>query len=243
MRLSRIATLAGTGIFHKFWQGHNGEKVLNTDAQKHQYLTQLCRRKTEEISKHVQWYSYCIMNNHPHEIGRVGWNPTIKNAKEKGVKALGNWMRNSHSVFGRWYNVSMERKGKVSCERPKTTQIASFSQVLNAMFYSDANPVKAGIVSHPSKYKWSSYNFYAYGIRNEFTDSLDMPEAYLALGKTPEQRQRSYRSLMTAYLRKNGLLFDIPDSDETDLQIYDSMFDAIDAMIALANNKSRTRPG
>jgi hypothetical protein len=47
---------------------------------------------------------------------------------------------------------------------------------------------------------------------------------------------------MTLYLRKNGLLHDIPDTDEG-LSIYDSIFDGIDAMIALAGRRSRARTG
>jgi hypothetical protein len=42
-------------------------------------------------------------------------------------------------------------------------------------------------------------------VNNEFTDALDVPEAYLALGQTPKDRQRAYRSLMDADLRRHQL--------------------------------------
>jgi hypothetical protein len=93
---------------------------------------------------------------------------------------------------------------------------------LEAMLYADANPVRAKMVSHPSKYRWSSYRFYAYGETSEFTEALDVPEAYLALGKTPKDRQRAYRSLMDAYLRRHHLLDDAPDEDIIDLSMYET---------------------
>jgi putative transposase len=239
---SRQQILADTGLFHKFWKGHNGEKILNTNKQKTQYLRSLCLKKTPEITNNVKWYSFCIMNNHPHETGMAGWDISIRFSRSKGITQLGNWMRNAHSAYGMWYNQEHQRYGKVACSRPKTTQIKSHSQVLNAMFYGDANPVRAGIVTHPSKYKWSSYNFYAHGINNEFSASLDPPDAYIALGKTPALRQKAYRSLLNLYLRKNGLIHDIPDEND-ELLIYDSIFDGIDAVIALAGRRNKSRPG
>jgi putative transposase len=249
MHKSRQEILADTGIYHKIWKGHNGEKILNAYEQKQNYLAALCKYKTAEISANVKWHSYCIMSNHPHETGSVGWDVTVKNRLKKGIKAFGNWMRNAHSVYGMWYNKSNARFGKVSSARPKTIQIKSFADVLNAMFYGDANPVRAGIVNHPSKYKWSSYNFYAHGIINEYTGSLDIPEAYIALGKSPKLRQRAYRSLMAAYLRKNGLLPENAENVEELLTadkllaMYDSIFDAINGIIALAGRKIIENPG
>lgn len=234
MKKSRQETLADTGCFHKFWKGHNGEKVLRTDSEKRQYLSQLCAKQNDVVRANVKWHSYCLMSNHPHETGQAGWDVTVKNSRKKGIAAFGNWMRNAHSAYGVWYNRRKTRYGKVSSSRPRTTQIKSEPQILNAMFYGDANPVRAGIVTHPSKYKWSSYRFYAYGETNEFTAHLDPPAAYLALGNTPAARQKAYRSLVDAYLRKNGLLNDRVEAAEDDFSIYDSILDAIDAAIALA---------
>jgi putative transposase len=239
MRKSRQLQLADTGIFHKFFKGHNGEHIFASDAEKTEYLRCLCDSKNRHgIADHVLFYSYCIMSNHPHEIGKAGWDSGIKHCKEQGITALGNWMRNAHSRFGRWYNNTKQRFGKVSNERAKTTQMKSDIDTLKTMFYADANPVRAGLVTHPSKYRWSSYRFYAYGETNEFTDALNPPDAYLALGKTPRDRQRAYRSLMDAYLRRNQLLNDTPEEDNIDLSMYDTGSQCIIALLARAQNRA-----
>lgn len=243
MRKSRQTQLAETGIFHKFFKGHNGERILNTPAEKQVYLECLARtKKNPKIAPHIQLHSYCLMSNHPHEVGRAGWDISIKSARPVGIQALGNWMRNAHSQFGRWYNDANQRFGKVSNERAKTRQLSSEVDIINTMLYADANPVRAKMATHPSKYQWSSYRFYAYGETNEFTDILDVPAAYLALGKTPAQRQRAYRSLMDAYLRQNGLLDDAPEEDVVDLSMYECTYHRVMALMSMAAQRAGPNP-
>ncbi len=117
-------------------------------------------------------------------------------------------MRNAHSRFGARYNRKYKRKGKVACERPKTLEIENDAGLMRCMFYSDCNPVRAGLARHPTEYRYSSCRFYAYGERNEFTDFLDVPAWYIALGRTATERQQRYRQLLDAYMRESGLLPD-----------------------------------
>ena len=84
------------------------------------------------------------------------------------------------------------------------------------MFYGDANPVKAGMVSHPSRYQYSSYHYYAYGKKNRFSERLTPPPEYLALGKTPAERQKRYRERCDEYLRAQGLIDDRPKQEVVD---------------------------
>jgi len=60
------------------------------------------------------------------------------------------------------------------------------------MRYIELNPVRAGIVSHPSDYVWSSYRSNAMSHVNEV---LQPHELYLLLGATPPARQSAYRDL------------------------------------------------
>lgn len=210
MRKPRKETLATTGLFHKMWRGHNREPVFENDVDKVSYLRHLARTRSKEIAAAVVIYSFVLMINHTHETGGLA-KSMVAMALERFVELLGNWMRNGHSGFGAEYNRRYKRQGKVAYDRPKTKEIDSDEGVLDVMFYGDANPVRAGMVSHPSLYRWSSHRFYAYGERNEHTEMLTPPPAYLALGKTPAARQKKYRSLMDAYLRRHGLLDDRPD--------------------------------
>ena len=240
---SRQDILWSTGCYHKMMNGHNGEQILFYIWSKELYIYSQLTKKTVEIAKYLKTYSYCVMDNHVHETGQAGWDYTKKDARKKGITQLGNHMRNANSNFAQKYNKKNKRTGKVANSRPKTIEIKSEKDILIAMLYGDANPVRAGMVDHPSKYEWSSYRYFAYGEKSEFSDYIDMPVAYIALGKTPKQRQRAYRSLMTHYLRKNGLLNDQPDDDVIDLSMYNSTMDTIDALIREASLKTKNKPG
>lgn len=210
MRKPRKQVLANTGLFHKMWRGHNREPVFEDDDDKRAYLRHIARTHKGEVEELLVIYSYGIMTNHVHETGGPRTPVETEDELEEAVDSLGHWMRNGHSGFGAEFNRRHKRQGKVAYDRPKTTEIEDERGVLEVMFYIDANPVRAGMVSHPSRYRWSSNRFYSYGERNEHTDMLTPPAAYLALGPTPKARQKKYRSLLDAYLRRNGLIDDRP---------------------------------
>ena len=211
MRVPRILTLSVTGVFHKMWRGHNREYVFADDFEKHKYLGSLVDTYTPNFKNLIQFHSYCLMGNHTHEVGRVL--AELTEGFKPAVKALGNWMRNGHSRFGFGYNLRHHRQGKVAYDRPKTTEIKNEFEVLKTMFYCDANPVRAGIVAHPSHYKHSSYRFYAFGEKNKYTGHLTPPTGYLAMGKSAPERRKRYRQLCDLYLRQQGLICDRPEED------------------------------
>ena len=212
MRRSRKLSLNVTGLFHKMWRGHNREYIFADNKEKVDYIEQLGRSRTEDTEAKVQWHSFSIMGNHTHETGALELDQEKMNYAAS-VRELGNWMRRAHSRFGAGYNKRHRRQGKVAYDRPKTCEIEDNCQLLKVMFYIDANPVRAGIVSHPSQYKYSSYDFYAYGKKTRLTKHLTPPRAYLALGKTPEARQKKYRQLCDQYLREAGLVDDDPSKE------------------------------
>jgi putative transposase len=143
-------------------------------------------------------HGYCIMSNHVHETGRIGEN----------LVPFSNHMRRAHGRFGLCYNKRHGRLGKVAHDRPKTKRIQDDESLMRVMFYSDCNPVRAGLIKHPTDIRWkglSSCRFYAKGEKNPFTEMLTVPEWYLKLGKTPDQRQHRYCSLLDKYLIDAGL--------------------------------------
>ena len=245
MRRTRQETLADTGIFHKFWMGHNRASVFATDDEKRAYLNALCITRNKKIVGVVDWFSYCIMSNHPHEVGAASGDPAKRISRKTAITRFGDWMRNAHSRFGRFYNDKHKREGAVASGRPKTSLLKSDRAVLRAMFYGDANPVRARMASHPIKYKWSSAKFYCIGETNEFTQHLTEPAAYTALGRTPKQRQFRYLRLLNHYLRLEGLLKDVCPDEGDSIALPESMCidRAIQELMAGANNIRGRPPG
>ena len=202
MRISRRAILLPNTIFHKMWRTHNKEFLLQPHQEKREYL--FCVKQDIQkrcAPKDFVLHSYCLMSNHVHETGELMGE----------IGSLSEHMRRAHGRFGQGFNKRHQRKGAVAYDRPKTTHVENQKALMKCMFYVDCNPVRAGLISHPTDSRWmslSSCRFYAYGEQNDFTAMLTLPGWYLELGSTPEQRQSSYRSLLDQYLVECGMKHD-----------------------------------
>lgn len=194
MRISRQIQLnCDTGTIHLYWRCHNKEFYLKNDGMKLLYLNTIMEylpRSNQKIS------AFCVMNNHYHQISKY----------ENSSIHLSNYMRRTHGSFGMKYNILHKRSGKVAESRPKTTLIQNIRHEMNAHFYIEANPIRAGIckLEELVNYKFSSYRYYAHGIRDNYTELISEPDWYLDLADTPKQRQREYRKLFKSYLFDYG---------------------------------------
>ena len=92
--------------------------------------------------------------------------------------------------------------------RYKASSIDSEMCLLTCMCYIELNPVRAGIVDHPGKYKWSSYKQNA-----QVTDQgiVDSHPVFTMLGDTKEERKFVYRSLFERYM-DNDIIHQIRDA-------------------------------
>jgi putative transposase len=100
------------------------------------------------------------------------------------------------------FNYSYRRTGTLWEGRYKASLIDSDAYLLTFMRYIELNPVRAGMVSHPSEYPWSSYHFNALGQSNDLvTPYLE----YLNLGKTAEARQAAYRQLFKYHITERSV--------------------------------------
>jgi len=81
--------------------------------------------------------------------------------------------------------------------RFRSSIVQQRAYLLRCHRYIELNPVRAGMVSHPAEYRWSSYRANA----GHTTSSLVTPHAeYLALGNTDQERTGAYRALFSAVL-------------------------------------------
>lgn len=202
MRRSREQILQPGVAFHKIWRCHNRERLLESHYEKRAYLKAI---RDDYVNRcdpdEFLLYAFCAMGNHIHEAGGIVGNS----------KAFSEHMRRAHGRFGLVFNKRHGRLGKVAHDRPKTLRIEDDESILRCMFYMDCNPVRAGLIKHPTDPWWrglSSCRFYALGEKDESHDALEPPAAYMRLGKTPRARRRRYRSLLDRYLIDRGLLRD-----------------------------------
>ncbi|MBN1113949.1 MAG: transposase, partial [Oligoflexia bacterium] len=165
--------------FHITWQCHNQDWLLRADFAKQLYY-QLLKKYKDQYG--VSIFSYCLMSNHIHLVGHC----------EK-VKRLSALMRLINSRFARILNTRMKRKGQVIMDRFKSPLIYTNKDLLKVMRYVDLNPFRASMVKHPKNYRWSSYNYYAYGKEDEL---ITPSPAYEELGLTIDERQKTYISMV-----------------------------------------------
>ncbi|MDJ0862644.1 MAG: transposase, partial [Gammaproteobacteria bacterium] len=89
-------------------------------------------------------------------------------------------------------NRAYGRSGTLWEGRHKGSVVSGDDYLLRCYRYVELNPVRAGMVSSPGQYPWSSYRANAAGT----TDPLLTPhERYLALGRSDERRRSAYRDL------------------------------------------------
>ena len=104
--------------------------------------------------------------------------------------------------YVQYYNYTYKRTGTLWEGRYKATLIDSETYLLTCMRYIELNPVRAGMVSHPSEYPWSSYHYNAMGQPDELiTPHIE----YQRLDKTDETRQAAYRQLFKHRIPENSI--------------------------------------
>jgi len=168
---------------HVIVRGNNRSEIFCADADYQFYLEKLqlaCDKHGCEV------HAYVLMTNHVHLL----ITPREEISLSKTLQMLGRY-------YVQYFNYSYQRTGTLWEGRYKASLIDSTAYLLTCMRCIELNPVRAGMVSHPSEYPWSSYHFNALGQPND----LVMPYLeYLRLGKTDEARQAAYRELFKHHI-------------------------------------------
>lgn len=175
--------------FHVTWQCHNKDWLLKSDEMKQIYYDLLLKYKDKYG---VKIHSYNFMSNHPHISGTMA-------LKED----FSSFFRVVNNLFARKYNRIHKKRGQVVMDRFKSPVIQTDLDLLRVMTYIDLNPVRVGMVTHPRKYGWTSYHYYAHGEEDRL---IDPAPSYLGLGNTPEERQSAYKTIVEGVLASEGLL-------------------------------------
>jgi putative transposase len=139
----------------------------------------------------VDVHAFAVMNNHYH-----------LQVTPRHALALPRALKRVNSDYSRYYNRKHQRTGTIWGHRPRTVLIEDVRQWLTCQRYIEQNPVRAGIVSRPQDYSWSSYRVHALG---EATSWLVPHEIYLALGSSPRARQTAYAAICSTSLTESEL--------------------------------------
>lgn len=182
--MARLPRLTVAGYPHHVIQrGNNRQPIVKTDADREVLLDLLA----ENAKKHqVAINAYVLMDNHFHLL----LTPETGEGVPLMMQAVGR-------RYVRHFNDLHQRTGTLWEGRYKSTLIQTDRYLLACMAYLDLNPVRAGMVSDPGQYAWSSHRHF----RGQTNDRRITPHAlYWALGNTPFAREAAYTELVRAGL-------------------------------------------
>ncbi len=172
---------------HAVQRGHNRSAIFFDNLD---YLVYLRCLKQAADSCGCEVHAYVLMTNHVHLL-----------LTPERADSVGRLFQSIGRHFVRYINETYQRHGGLWEGRYKCNVIESQDYLLSCMRYIEMNPVRAGMVDHPAKYRWSSYAANALGVSNAI---LSAQAEYVALGRLPDARQSAYR----------GLFDRVVDSDE-----------------------------
>lgn len=160
-------------IFHIYNRGNNKEKIF-FDEQDHKaflFRLGLCLgftekelnkekliampysriRITDTVKGNFKLNAFCLMPNHFHLL--------IEQVGEIPISKLISKLCTSYAMY---LNKKHKRVGHVFQDQFKAVLIENNPQLMWTSAYIHMNAIKDGLVKHPSKYLWSSYNDYAF---------------------------------------------------------------------------------
>lgn len=126
-------------------------------------------------------HAYVLMTNHVHLL----LTPQQENSISKTMQSVGR-------RYVQYFNFRQNRSGTLWEGRYKATLIDSERYLLTCYRYIEMNPVRAGMVSQPGEYPWSSYLCHAEG---EPDTLISDHELFTRLGRNKDVRQSAYRAL------------------------------------------------
>jgi len=178
-RPARQAVLGdGNCCVHLSIRAHNGEFLFQSESVKRfLYALLLSLKPVFGILIH----DYVFMDNHLHII-----------LFTPSTQSLSRFMQRVFGALACFVNRLHHRTGRVFGERARTPVIQDGRRFLVTMRYLSLNPVRAGMVDRPHRYRWSGYRHYAYGEEDPLID--DAPE-YLGLSRVASMRRKHYRDI------------------------------------------------
>lgn len=130
-----------TGIYHVLLRGKDGQVLFHDDEDYARFLDAfyLCREKTG-----IKVYGWCLLSSHAHLLLKEGTEDLSGTVKRLAVSYA-------------WYLRSKYKtRGPVFHDRFSSEAVEQDSDLLNLIRFIHRNPVRAGLVSFPGKWKWSS---------------------------------------------------------------------------------------
>jgi REP-associated tyrosine transposase len=173
---------------HIIQRGNNRAACFSCETDYRVYLSLL---RDSALRFDCAIHAYVLMTNHVHLL----MTPGSADGASRVMKHLGQ-------QFVQYVNRSRHRTGSLWEGRFRSSIVDSEGYLLRCHRYIEMNPVRAGMVTHPGDYPWSSYRANAWGLAS---DMVTRHSRLTGLGHTDEQRRAAYLQLFNAALTTHEL--------------------------------------
>jgi len=165
--------------YHIMNRGNNGQQIFNCEEDFRYYLEKLSELKEEHP---FDLSHYCLMSTHVHFLVKIIKETDFSIFSKRLNLSYANYFKRNYGALGHFWQ-----------GRFKSQLISSDIYLLQCGKYIELNPVRAGMVTMPGDYSWSSYQYYASGVKNSLiTEDI----FYTEFGKDQKERQENYLKLM-----------------------------------------------
>jgi putative transposase len=173
---------------HIVQRGNNRQAIFTSNRDIAAYANWL----EKGVAKfELRVHAWVFMTNHVHLL----MTPLNGDSTSKLMQYLGR-------LYVRYFNYAYARSGTLFEGRFRSSLVQEENYFLTCQRYIELNPVRAGMVTDPGDYYWSSYGAHALGIRARLWKAHAV---YLSLGKNGLARQKAYRELMNETLDQKVL--------------------------------------
>lgn len=176
----RVSRIVVPNQPHHIIQRGNDRQPIFCDEEDCRVFLQWLREASRQFK--VSIHAYVLMGNHLHLLATP--------VDNTGLARMMQWIGRYYVPY---FNRKYSRAGTLWQGRFKTSIIDSEQYFLKCSRYIEMNPVRAGLVGHPSAYQWSSY---AHHVGDRADPLISDHMLYWAMGNTPFEREAAYREFL-----------------------------------------------
>ncbi len=154
--MARRPRLFAAGVlYHVIVRGNQRQKTFTAESDYQAYIERLARyRKKYDYVLHA----YCLMPNHVHLL------------VESSEQPLAKFMQGLQQSYSQYFNRKHRKTGHVFEGRYKAILCQKDEYLLQLIRYIHLNPVRAGMVRSPERYRYSGDHVYLQGKATETID-------------------------------------------------------------------------
>jgi putative transposase len=131
-------------LYHLTHRCHDRKFLFRFGVARTEYRKRL-RQAVKQSG--ISLLAYSITSNHTHLL-----------AEAPSPGAISRMMQKLEGEFAEWYNGRKRRCGAFWSDRYHCTLVDGGEYAWNCMKYIDLNMVRAGVVRHPSEWRWCGYD-------------------------------------------------------------------------------------